>query len=125
MYRLTIEGSFSSAHQLRGYKGKCENLHGHNWKVVVTVQGETLNNIGILVDFHDLKRMLRDCLDELDHINMNEHEAFITQNPSSENISRYIYQDIERRLSDEKITGVTVDSCTVYESETSRCTYSE
>jgi 6-pyruvoyltetrahydropterin/6-carboxytetrahydropterin synthase len=125
MYRLTIEGNFSSAHQLRGYKGKCENLHGHNWKVVLTVRGETLNEIGILVDFHDLKAMLKGCLEELDHINVNDHSAFITQNPSSENIARYIYQDIERRLGDAEFNSVAVDTCTVFESETARCTYSE
>lgn len=72
MYELTIEGSFASAHQLRGYKGKCENLHGHNWKVELSVEGKALNDIGLLIDFHELKRILGEVLVRLDHKNINE-----------------------------------------------------
>ena len=125
MYYLTVEGNFSSAHQLREYKGKCENLHGHNWKIILTVRGEKLNSLGILVDFHDLKAMLKQIIDSLDHINLNEHSAFQKENPSSENIARYIFEEVSALSSARGLADIYTDSVTVYESETSRCTYQE
>ncbi|HNR90591.1 MAG TPA: 6-carboxytetrahydropterin synthase QueD [Spirochaetota bacterium] len=120
MYILTIEETFASAHQLRGYRGKCENLHGHNWRVVMSVQGETLNAIGLLVDFHDLKAALREVLAELDHRNLNEVPHFAEHNPSSENIARYIYERMALRLAG---GAAAMESITVWESGTARCTY--
>jgi 6-pyruvoyltetrahydropterin/6-carboxytetrahydropterin synthase len=125
MYTLSVEQSFASAHQLRGYKGKCENLHGHNWKVVLTVCGTELNEIGILIDFHEVKDALKSIIEEMDHTFLNDLAAFKEHNPSSENIARYIYQKTVRRFAAQNITGASVQSVTVYESETSRCTYSE
>ena len=90
MYILTVEDHFSSAHQLRGYQGKCENIHGHNWRVVLKVKGSELNDIGLLIDFHELKSILKDILNQLDHCNLNEVEPFDKINPSSENIAQYI-----------------------------------
>jgi len=86
MYILTVEDSFAAAHQLNGYMGKCENLHGHNWKIELEVAGHVLNDIGLLIDFHDLKDILKSVLADLDHVNLNETELFSTINPSSENI---------------------------------------
>jgi 6-pyruvoyltetrahydropterin/6-carboxytetrahydropterin synthase len=123
MYYLTIEDHFSSAHQLRGYKGKCENLHGHNWKVILTLRGEALNDIGILIDFHDMKAILKDALSGLDHVNINEHPAFTVHNPSSENIAKYLFDKISALLSSKDFADISTDAVTVYESETSRCTY--
>ena len=123
MFFLTIEDHFSSAHQLRGYKGKCENLHGHNWRVVLTVKGEKLNDIGILIDFHDMKAVLKEALADLDHVNINEHPAFTAQNPSSENLARYIFEKVGALLSGRGFADIMMDEVTVYESETSRCTY--
>ncbi|MGL4368209.1 MAG: 6-carboxytetrahydropterin synthase QueD [Spirochaetota bacterium] len=123
MYYLTIENHFSSAHQLRGYKGKCENLHGHNWRVILTVRGGKLNSIGILIDFHDLKDLLKNVLSDLDHVNVNEHPAFIDQNPSSENLSRYIFEKISALLTEKGFADIITDAVTVYESDTARCTY--
>lgn len=123
MYILTVEGSFSSAHQLRGYKGKCENLHGHNWKVVLSVRGEKLDEIGLLVDFNELKSILRGILDELDHKNINEVPYFTGHNPSSENIARFIAVQFTSGLETRNHANVILDSVTVWESETSRCTY--
>ena len=123
MFFLTIEDHFSSAHQLRGYKGKCENLHGHNWRVILTVKGEKLNDIGILIDFHDLKSVLKEALADLDHVNVNEHPSFLVQNPSSENLARYIYERVRALLSAGGFADIDMDEVTVYESETSRCTY--
>ena len=122
MYILTIEDHFSSAHQLRGYKGKCENIHGHNWKVELNVCGKKLNNIGLLIDFHDLKDILKDVLDTLDHKNINEVIPFDSTNPSSENIAQFIADKVAKELIkyDNK---VQVESIIVWESHTARCKY--
>ncbi len=120
MYILTIEDSFSSAHQLREYGGPCENIHGHNWRVVLTVRGERLNQIGLLVDFHELKAVLKDILSVLDHKNLNDIPPFDAINPSSENIARYIAENASARITAD---GVNVESVTVWESDSSRCTY--
>jgi 6-pyruvoyltetrahydropterin/6-carboxytetrahydropterin synthase len=122
MYTLTVEDNFSSAHQLRGYKGKCENIHGHNWKVVLHVQGKKLNALGLLIDFHDLKSVLKSLLSRLDHKNLNDIPPFNEINPSSENIARFIAEEISEKI--KKIDkNLKVTSVTVWESETSRCTY--
>ncbi len=123
MYVLTIEEHFSSAHQLRGYRGKCENLHGHNWKVVLSVRGDTLDNIGLLIDFTELKAMLRRIIAGLDHKNINEIPYFREQNPSSENIARYIAEEFTALMASGEAPNIALDSVTVWESPTSRCTY--
>ncbi len=123
MYILTIEDNFSSAHQLRGYKGKCENIHGHNWKVVLSVKGLRLDDTGLLIDFHELKALLKAVTDRLDHKNLNDLEYFQDHNPSSENIARFIFEEMMRSLEKIQRIDITMDSLTVWESETSRCTY--
>jgi 6-pyruvoyltetrahydropterin/6-carboxytetrahydropterin synthase len=125
MYYLTIEDHFSSAHQLRGYHGKCENLHGHNWRVVLTVKGKVLNDIGILIDFHDLKSILGEITQTLDHLNLNDLDHFAHENPSSENIARYIFCQTDLLLKSRGYSDIHTDSITVYESDTARCTYRE
>ena len=122
MYLLTIEDHFASAHQLRGYRGKCENIHGHNWKVVLNVQGEKLNEIGLLVDFNDLKTVLKKIINFLDHKNLNEVEPFNVINPSSENIAEFIAMEARKEIL-EINPDLHVESVTVWESDTSRCTY--
>ncbi len=90
-FEVMIERNFSSAHQLRGYRGKCENLHGHNYKIEIYARGRELNNIGLLVDFVELKEAADDLVTYLDHKNLNELEPFVTeQNPSAENVARFI-----------------------------------
>lgn len=123
MYYLTIEDHISSAHQLREYKGKCENLHGHNWRIVLTVKGTTLNSIGLLIDYHDLKTVLKKALADLDHVNINEHAHFTAVNPSSENLARYIFETVQVLLSGQNSADVITDEVTVYESDTNRCSY--
>ncbi len=113
-YVLEIEDSFSSAHSLRGYEGRCEALHGHNWKVKVFVGGRRLNEVGILVDFKVLKRKLREILEKIDHTYLNEISPFDTVNPSSENIAYYIYKEMKKSLEG---FGVRVEKVTVYESD--------
>ncbi len=119
MYYLTVEDWFSSAHQLREYKGKCENLHGHNWKVELEVMGEELGELGMLMDFGDLKRLLKEILEYLDHKFINELEPFDKLNPTSEAIARYIAEQVQARLD----MGVAVNRVTVWESERCRATY--
>ncbi len=121
MYRLKIIDSFSAAHQLHGYAGNCEALHGHNWKVEVQVRGEKVNDIGIVFDFKDLKLLTKRVLDSFDHGMLNEHEAFQGCNPSSELIARYVYREIARGLPG----GVAMESVTVWESDNAAATYGE
>jgi 6-pyruvoyltetrahydropterin/6-carboxytetrahydropterin synthase len=121
MYRLKIIDSFSAAHQLHGYAGNCEALHGHNWKVEVQVRGEHVNGIGIVIDFKDLKRLTKRILDQFDHGMLNEHEAFRDCNPSSELIARHVYRELARELPG----GVAMEAVTVWESDNAAATYSE
>ena len=121
MYELSVETHFAAAHQLRGYKGKCENMHGHNWRVQLSVSSETLNDIGIVMDFHDLKKLIKELISALDHAHLNEVFPFTEINPSSENIARWIYESAEKHL----VENVKVNSVTVWESETSSATYFE
>jgi 6-pyruvoyltetrahydropterin/6-carboxytetrahydropterin synthase len=123
MYILTVEDSFASAHQLDGYKGKCENLHGHNWRIVASVRGETLGETGLLVDFHELKSILKSITGDLDHINLNNHPHFSSINPSSENIARYIAEKMAAALKARYSMTVLLDSVEVWESDSSRCRF--
>lgn len=118
MYSIKIEASFSAAHNLRGYKGKCEELHGHNWKVEVAVASKELDKIGMVVDFKELKMRLNNVLEDLDHKYLNRIPCFLKRNPTSENIAKYIYDRVKRQ-------GVRVKSVTVWESENSSAMYSE
>ncbi len=122
MYELVIKESFASAHQLRGYKGKCENLHGHNWKVEIYVMAETLNEIGLAMDFLDIKKEARSLLQQLDHHFLNDVFPFTEINPSSENIARWIYDGMSKRINTE---NVFVSRVTVWESDTAAATYFE
>jgi len=122
MYELMIETHFAAAHQLRGYKGLCEKLHGHNWRVQVTVASDKLNDIGIVVDFHDLKEALNETVSTLDHSFLNDLFPFTEKNPSSENIAKWIYESLKNKADDE---NYDISSVTVWESETASATYYE
>jgi len=116
-----IERNFSSAHQLRGYKGKCENLHGHNYKIEIYGRGRELNNIGLLVDFVELKEAADDLVTYLDHKNLNELEPFVEeQNPSAENLARFILERLAVRLDDDR---VKIYKVRCFETPTSVATY--
>jgi len=116
-----IERNFSSAHQLRGYKGKCENLHGHNYRIEIYAKGEELNNIGLLIDFVDLKKAADEIVKYLDHRNLNELPPFDEElNPSAENLARYILEYLNDRVGDER---VQVHKVRCYETPTSVATY--
>jgi 6-pyruvoyltetrahydropterin/6-carboxytetrahydropterin synthase len=99
MYEVTVEHKFAAGHALRNYHGRCENVHGHNWKVEVTIVGEQLDSAGMLVDFILLKRMMNDVIDPLDHQFLNDVAPFTELSPSAENIARHISDELTKRLS--------------------------
>lgn len=117
-----IETHFSSAHQLRGYKGVCEKLHGHNWKVQVYVLAERLNDIDLAIDFHDLKKLTEEVIAPLDHGFLNDIFPFTEKNPSSENIAKWIYDSLKKKIHNDNIN---LSAVTVWESDTASATYFE
>jgi 6-pyruvoyltetrahydropterin/6-carboxytetrahydropterin synthase len=122
MYEVTIKKSFSAAHVLKEIGGKCEDLHGHNFLVEVTVAGNALNEEDLLIDFRDLKKWINEILDHLDHKYLNEVEAFKDTNPSSERIARYIYERLMKKFQTLNLV-LTVSRVTVWESDNARVTY--
>jgi len=98
MVELSVRASFSAAHHLRGHAGGCANLHGHNWEVEVLIRGETLDEMGMLVDFQVVKQAVREAMAALDHADLNAHPAFRQRNPTSENLAGYLYGELRRRL---------------------------
>ncbi|MDR3745994.1 MAG: 6-carboxytetrahydropterin synthase QueD [Acidobacteriaceae bacterium] len=125
MFEITVEAGFSSGHYLRNYRGKCENPHGHNYRVLVTLSGEELDETGLLLDFKLLKTLLRPVVDRLDHQMINELEPFIELNPSAENLARYFYQQTARQLEEMTHGRVLVKDCTLFETDTSFARYYE
>jgi 6-pyruvoyltetrahydropterin/6-carboxytetrahydropterin synthase len=125
MFELTVTSEFSSGHYLRNYKGKCENPHGHNYKVRVTLRGAELDPTGLLLDFKLLKLVMRPVIEYLDHRMINDLPPFTEINPSAENLARYFYTETCRQL--DEMTGgrVTVKDCTIYETDTTTATYFE
>ena len=120
MYELKIITQFAAAHRLENFNGKCEALHGHNWKVEVFLVGEQLDEAGLLVDFGVIKARTNALLEEIDHKYLNELEAFREQNPSSENLARYLFERLSTALSRD---GVRVSRVNVWESDTSCASY--
>lgn len=120
MYRLTIKTGFAAAHNLINYQGDCENLHGHNWKVEVTVTARELDQAGLAIDFKILKRKTNAVLDELDHKYVNQHHFFLDLSPSSENIARYLYLELSKLLND---GNVKVERVGVWESDNACAEY--
>ena len=118
MFEVKVESHFSAAHHLLNYEGKCENPHGHNWKVEVYAQGEELNQSGILIDFKVLKAELNKVMDVLDHYDLNTLKEFKGSSPSSENIARFIYKEMKKVIP--QITKVCV-----WETERARACYWE
>ena len=119
-FEVMIERNFSSAHQLRGYKGKCENLHGHNYKIEIYARGSELDNIGLLVDFVELKAAADEIVQYLDHRNINELPPFDELQPSAENLAKYILERIATRVDDER---VSIYKVRCFETPTSVATY--
>jgi len=119
MYELTVHADFAAAHRLREYEGACERLHGHNWKVDVVVGSERLNRLGLVMDFRDLKTALAEVLGRLDHEFLNEKPPFDTINPSTENIAKWVCEQLSARMPE----GVAVRSVTAWETDRCGATY--
>ena len=122
MYHVTIETHFAAAHYLRNYHGRCENLHGHNWKIEVTVSSDKLDAAGMALDFSILKKETKAILEQLDHRNLNEIEPFTKINPSSENIAHFLFKQLTQTLRDYPVSLTCV---TVWESQNSKASYSQ
>lgn len=120
MYELKVITHFSAAHQLREFEGACEDLHGHNWKMEIYVTSETLTEAGIVVDFRVLKKHVKSVMAALDHKFLNDLEAFQDENPSSENIARYVAEQLSLLIEE---PGVKVSRVTAWESENACATY--
>lgn len=120
MYELTVTSHFSGAHRLRYLHGKCEELHGHNWKIEVSVTSPKLNREGVVIDFALLKQKVEKVLKNLDHTFLNDLPYFSGEEPSSENIARYIFENLKREL---KGLPATLKKVTAWESENASATY--
>ena len=125
MFEVTVESDFSSGHYLRNYKGKCENPHGHNYKVRVTLAGTELDRAGLLLDFKLLKQVLRPVIERIDHQMLNDLEPFTVLNPSAENMAKYFYDETSRILAERTDGRVRVKDCTIWETDTTTATYYE
>lgn len=125
MFQVRVHTDFAAAHFLHDYHGKCENLHGHNYKVYAHVQGNALDSGGMLLDFGVLKTALKDVCKTLDHKNLNDI-LFFSQNPSAERIALYIYDGIVERLPSLRKNGdgsVYLCAVDVFETDTNRARY--
>jgi 6-pyruvoyltetrahydropterin/6-carboxytetrahydropterin synthase len=122
MYEVFVDGTFAAAHNLRDYQGKCEDLHGHNYKVRVTLAGAELDATGLLYDFVHLKQVIQSVIKSLDHRYLNELKPFDVLNPSAENVAKYIYDEVAKQLA-AGAHGAGLSSITVWETESSAATY--
>jgi 6-pyruvoyltetrahydropterin/6-carboxytetrahydropterin synthase len=120
MFEISVECSFAAGHALRGYKGKCENVHGHNYKVQVTVAGETLNATGLLLDFVDLRSSIKKLVERLDHRFLNDLPPFDQLNPSAENLAKYFCDELEPQA---RAQGLRLEGVKIWETDTTSATY--
>ncbi len=125
MYEVTVEAGFSSGHYLRNYKGKCENPHGHNYKIRVTLAGAELDSTGLLLDFKLLKQVLRPVIERIDHRMLNDLEPFTVLNPSAETLAKYFYDQTNEQLADLTQGRVRVKDATIWETDACTATYYE
>jgi 6-pyruvoyltetrahydropterin/6-carboxytetrahydropterin synthase len=120
MYELIVQTWFSAAHRLREYQGNCEKLHGHNWKLDVRLRSDRLDSLGMVMDFRELKRLLKDVVDRLDHQYLNDVPPFTGVNPTTENVARFVYDELAKTLPG----GLKPASVTAWESQNCGATYS-
>ncbi len=124
MFEVSVEETFAAGHALRNYHGKCENVHGHNYRVRVVIEGEQLDAAGLLVDFVELKRIMRGIIERLDHTFLNDIPPFTELNPSAENMARYFYQEMGKGLGGGSRTNpVRVAEVKIWETDTATATY--
>jgi len=122
MFQVSVEESFSAGHALRGYRGKCENPHGHNYKVRVTLEGPQLDSAGLLYDFVHLKQIIHGVVHGVDHKFLNDQPPFDVLNPSAENIAKYFYEETSKQFRD-MANGARIASITVWETDVTAATY--
>jgi 6-pyruvoyltetrahydropterin/6-carboxytetrahydropterin synthase len=122
MFEVSVDETFSAGHALRGYKGKCENPHGHNYKVRVTLEGAQLDSIGLLFDFVHLKQVLHGLINTMDHRYLNDQAPFNEINPSAENIAKYLYDETSQKMRGME-NAPRLASVTVWETDTTFATY--
>ena len=120
MFELSVKSHFSAAHRLMAYDGSCAALHGHNWDVEVYIRGEQLDESGLLVDFKEVKAAVKAVLDEVDHVDLNATDAFGNLSPSSENIAKFLYEQLSKEINDKRCA---VHRVAVFETPTSRAVY--
>ena len=122
MFKLIVKKEFSSAHILHGHPGNCKRMHGHNWLVEAEVEGDNTNEIGMVIDFKDIKNNLKEIISMLDHQFLNDLEPFINENPTAENISKYIYKELSNNINTDTIK---VSKIKLWETNNSAVTYTE
>ena len=123
MFEVTIEETFAAGHALRNYRGKCENVHGHNYRCQVTLEGAELDEIGLLVDFVELKKVVHAVLDRMDHQWLNDFPPFDALNPSAENMAKYIHDQVKEGLGIRQ--GVRLSKVKLWETDTASAIYRE
>ncbi len=122
MFEVFVEESFSAGHALRGYRGKCENPHGHNYRVRVTLEGAGLDSVGLLCDFTQLKQVMHAVIAGMDHKFLNDQAPFDVINPSAENIAKYFYEEASRQMAGQA-NSARIASITVWETDNAAATY--
>ena len=122
MFEISVEQTFAAGHALRNYKGKCENVHGHNFKVQVKIEGERLDDSGMLVDFIDVKNLMREVIERLDHQFLNDVAPFDVKNPSAENIAEYFHERMTSGLATAPVP-VRIRAVTVWETDIQSATF--
>jgi 6-pyruvoyltetrahydropterin/6-carboxytetrahydropterin synthase len=122
MFEVSVEQTFAAGHALRNYKGKCENVHGHNFRVQVTIEGQRLDDTGMLVDFIDVKNSMREVIARLDHVFLNDIPPFDVINPSAENIAEHFYEELTRRLAENPVP-VHINEVRVWETDIQSAAY--
>ena len=121
MFEVAVEQTFAAGHALRNYKGKCENVHGHNYRVQLRILGDELDKTGLLIDFGDMKRILREIIAILDHQFINDIEPFTTLNPTAENMTKWFYDEVMRRLPAD--SNLTIGEVKVWETDIQYAAY--
>jgi 6-pyruvoyltetrahydropterin/6-carboxytetrahydropterin synthase len=125
MYEVTVEETFAAGHYLRNYQGKCEHPHGHNYRLRLTLAGRELDQAGLLLDFSDLKRIMKEVIEYFDHRMINDIEPFTVLNPSAENLAKYFFEQTNERMKSDTGGRVEVKRVTIWETETSIASYYE
>jgi 6-pyruvoyltetrahydropterin/6-carboxytetrahydropterin synthase len=122
MFEIFVEETFAAGHALRGYRGKCENPHGHNYRVRITLQGPALDGTGLLYDFVHLKQVIHTVMEGVDHKFLNDQAPFDVLNPSAENIAKYFYDEISRQMN-ASANGAAIVRVDIWETDTTRASY--